>query len=125
MNKMIIKFLNILEGYKTRCKNLHWSAPDRGTHKYLDEFFEILQDYQDNLAEGYMGIKGQLEPMDIVGEVVEARSAISLLLNLRTETLSFYESIPDVSICKGLSSECETFIQDINKYIYLFNLCLN
>ena len=28
---IFIQFLNKLEGWKTKCKNLHWSAPKKNT----------------------------------------------------------------------------------------------
>lgn len=55
-SQLFIDFLNQIEGWKTKCKNLHWAAPKKNIHVYLDEFLEILSDYQDSLAEGYMGI---------------------------------------------------------------------
>ena len=51
-SEFFISFLNRLEGWKTKCKNLHWAAPKKNIHVYLDEFLSILSDYQDSLAEG-------------------------------------------------------------------------
>ena len=31
----IINFINIIEGWKTKCKNLHWSAPKKNIHVYM------------------------------------------------------------------------------------------
>ena len=45
MNKEIIHFLNILEGYKTRCKNLHWAADNINTHEYLDKFLDEISEF--------------------------------------------------------------------------------
>ena len=59
-SQFFINFLNQLEGWKTKCKNLHWAAPKKNIHVYLDEFLNILSDYQDGLAEGYMGILGKM-----------------------------------------------------------------
>ena len=59
-SQFFINFLNQLEGWKTKCKNLHWAAPKKNIHVYLDEFLDILSDYQDGLAEGYMGILGKM-----------------------------------------------------------------
>lgn len=123
MKRKIIEFLNLLEGYKTRCKNLHWAAPNRGIHKYLDEFLVILQDYQDGLAEGYMGIAGQLSSNTLIGITIPAENAEQFILLLRSDVLSFYDQIPDSAVYKGIASECETFIQNINQYKYLFSLC--
>ena len=63
--RVFIDFICKLEGYKTRCKNLHWAAPKKNIHVYLDEFLDVISDYQDGLAEGYMGILGKMGPLDI------------------------------------------------------------
>ena len=34
-SKFFIEFLNKLEGWKTKCKNLHWAAPKKNIHVYL------------------------------------------------------------------------------------------
>ena len=43
-SRIFIEFLNKLEGWKTKCKNLHWAAPKKNIHQYLDEFLSILSD---------------------------------------------------------------------------------
>ena len=30
-----ISFINRLEGWKTKCKNLHWAAPKKNIHIYI------------------------------------------------------------------------------------------
>ena len=122
-NQFFISFLNQLEGWKTKCKNLHWAAPKKNIHVYLDEFLDILSDYQDRLAEGYMGILGKMQPNVIKGTASDALNAIDLIEEVKAGTLSFYDKIPQETIYKGITSECETFIQNINKYKYLFGLC--
>ena len=54
-SQFFISFINLLEGWKTKCKNLHWAAPKKNIHVYLDEFLGIISDYQDGLAEEYQG----------------------------------------------------------------------
>ena len=122
-SQMFIDFLNKLEGWKTKCKNLHWAAPKKNIHVYLDDFLEILSDYQDGLAEGYMGILGKMQPNVIKGTPSEALNAIDFISEVKHNTITFYESLPKDTIYKGIASECETFIQNINKYDYLFHLC--
>ena len=34
-SQLFISFLNQLEGWKTKCKNLHWAAPKKNIHVYL------------------------------------------------------------------------------------------
>lgn len=123
MNKEIIHFLNILEGYKTRCKNLHWAADNINTHEYLDKFLDEISEFQDAIAEGYLGIKGEFNYNDIHGVFIEVSSAFELAFKLRGDLIYFYEILPDTPLFKGLISECENFIQVVNKYKYLFSLC--
>lgn len=122
-SQLFIDFLNKLEGWKTKCKNLHWAAPKKNIHVYLDEFLEILSDYQDGLAEGYMGILGKMQPNVIKGTSSEALNAFDFISEVKYGTVDFYKSIPEDVLYKGIASECETFIQNINKYDYLFHLC--
>jgi hypothetical protein len=122
-SQMFIDFLNKLEGWKTKCKNLHWAAPKKNIHVYLDDFLEVLSDYQDGLAEGYMGILGKMQPNVIKGTPSEALNAFDFISEVKYNTITFYESLPKDTIYKGIASECETFIQNINKYDYLFHLC--
>ena len=122
-SQFFINFLNQLEGWKTKCKNLHWAAPKKNIHVYLDEFLDILSDYQDGLAEGYMGILGKMQPNVIKGTASNALNAIDFIEEVKAGTLSFYDKIPQETVYKGITSECETLIQNINKYRYLFSLC--
>ena len=122
-SQFFIDFLNRLEGWKTKCKNLHWAAPKKNIHVYLDEFLEILSDYQDSLAEGYMGILGRMQPNAINGVQSNTLNALDFINEVKLNTLSFYDRLPKETVYKGITSECETFIQNINKYDYLFRLC--
>lgn len=122
-SEFFINFLNRLEGWKTKCKNLHWAAPKKNIHVYLGEFLYVLSDYQDGLAEGYMGILGKMQPNAIKGVPSDSLNAIDFINEVRGATIIFYDKIPQETIYKGIASECETFIQNINKYKYLFELC--
>lgn len=120
---LFLNFINKLEGYKTRIKNLHWAAPKKNIHVYLDEFLVIVSDFQDSLAETYMGILGKMQPDAVRGIPVEGNDALTMINHLIDETEGFYEEIPDDTGYKGISSETETFIKDLQKYKYLFSLC--
>lgn len=119
-----INFLNRLEGWKTKCKNLHWAAPNDSIHRRLDDLNEILSDYQDTLAEDYMGIYGKVRPDILNGIPSDKLDAMSFIDEVISSTLAFYESIETTSICSGIKSETETFIHNLNKIKYLFSLCV-
>lgn len=121
--EFFINFLNKLEGWKAKCKNLHWAAHKKNIHVYLDEFLEVLQSYQDSLAEEYQGILSHMPPNAIKPVQCEALNAIDFIVEIKNNTLQFYDSLPKESTYAGIRSECETFIHDIFKYKYLFELC--
>ena len=122
-NQFFISFLNLLEGWKTKCKNLHWAAPKNNIHERLDEFLDIISDFQDGLAEEYQGILGHMQPNAIKGTPSDALNALDFILEVKAGTIKFYENIPEGIVYVGIKSECEAFIHNILKYKYLFELC--
>ena len=122
-SSLVVEFLNQIEGWKTKCKNLHWSASNHPLHVLLGDFGDLLADYQDGLAEGYMGIRGKLDSHILHGVPCHCITASAFISEVRIATITFYDSLPKETVYKGIVSECETFIQNINKYSYLFNLC--
>lgn len=122
-SQLFIDFINRLEGWKTKCKNLHWAAPKNNIHSRLDEFLDVLSGYQDGLAEGYMGILGKMQPNAVKGVPSDTLNANDFIREVRLATIEFYDKIPKDTAYKGITSDCEAFIQSINKYVYLFSLC--
>ena len=120
--QFFINFINKLEGFKTKCKNLHWSAPKKNIHVYLDEFLDILSDYQDSVAEDYQGILGHMQPNVIEGIKSQSLNAIDFINEVKIATETFYNNIPDDICYVGIKSETETFIHNIFKYKYLFEI---
>ena len=121
-SQFFISFINLLEGWKTKCKNLHWAAP-KNIHVYLDEFLDVISDYQDGLAEEYQGLLGHMQPNVIKGTPSDALNAMDFINEVKAGTTKFYENIPEGTLYAGIRSECETFIHNILKYKYLFELC--
>lgn len=63
-----------------------------------------------------------LGPNDVKGTPGNASTALELVSEVKEKTLAFYSRIPSDPLYVGLKSECETFIQNVNKYDYLFSL---
>lgn len=117
-----IGFINRLEGWKTKCKNLHWSATRKNIHEYLDEFLDIIAEYQDSLAEEAMGIYGKVLPNMIVGISSMTETPKDFIGEVKRITIDFYKNLSKDDIHAGVRSECENFIHNVNKYTYLFSL---
>lgn len=121
---LYINFLCQIEGWKTKCKNLHWAAQNDSIHRRLDDLADVLSSYQDTLAEDYMGINGRVRPdilMGISSNAIEPNTFISEIIE---NTLSFYSQIDSSVVYAGIKSETETFIHNLNKIKYLFSLCI-
>lgn len=132
--EFFLDFINFLEGIKTHCKAMHWGVVNvadikskRGAHIYLDEFLDIVSDYQDMVAETSQGILGNYITIDnIKGKKVPegvATNPHNLCQWLQNNIIDFYNALTAPAYV-GIKSETETFIKDIQKYNYLFNLCM-
>lgn len=123
-----LNYLNILEGVKTRVKNVHWAAKrlpnsDKlGAHRLLDDLLSLVSDFQDLVAEQSMGHYGPIEMNSVQGVSFQASTPKELLEYIYGATSSFYDSIPQNDCFIGIKSECEVFIGEIKKLFYLFNL---
>lgn len=135
--KFFLDYINFLEGIKTHCKAMHWGiihiadiTNKQSAHIYLDELLDIISDYQDMIAETTQGaignyitinnIKGKSIPIEEV-----ASTPHNLCQYLLNNVFTFYESSEvNSSYFAGIKSETETFIKNIQKYNYLFSLCM-
>ena len=123
MSRDIVKeFLGTLSGFIHKAKVLHWAASGKDIHEYLDDFWKEIYEFQDTVAEGYMGILGQLDT-DIVYKPAESDNPWEFVREVESKTVDFYNLLPSDPRYKGLSGEIESFIQEIEKYKYLFSLC--
>ena len=121
-NQIFINFLNQIEGWKTKCKNLHWAAPKKNIHKDLDDFLKVLSDYQDSIAEDYQGTFERFQPNILKGIPCDCLNAIDFIREITTKTKEFYNKITDDVDYVGIKAETETFIHNIKVYTYLFGL---
>ena len=121
---LYINFLCQIEGWKTKCKNLHWAAQNDSIHRRLDDLADVLSSYQDALAEDYMGINGRIRPDILTGISSNAIEPNTFISEIIENTLSFYSQIDSSIVYAGIKSETETFIHNLNKIKYLFSLCI-
>ena len=120
---IVSRFLGVLGGFIFKAKVLHWAAKGKDIHEYLDAFWKLLYDFQDTIAEGWMGIGGKFSASDIGFVAAESDEPRKFIREVEEKVLDFYELLPDDPRFKGLSGEVEGFIQEIQKYKYLFSLC--
>lgn len=119
---MVKQFLGVLSGFVHKAKALHWAARGKDIHEYLDDIWKELYGFQDTLAEGYMGISGQLDS-NIPFIMPESNTPTDFIKEVETKTTEFYNQLPADTNYSGLKGEFDSFIQTIEKYKYLFGLC--
>lgn len=125
-SQFFISFINQLEGWKTKCKNLHLSAPQSvgdNIHTRLDEYLDILKDFQDNIAEDYQATLGDMSPNAMKGTPCECLNALDFIAEVMIKTKEFYSKIPQDIDYVGIKSETDAFIHNTKKYTYLFRKC--
>lgn len=118
-----IQFVNRIEGWKTRCKNLHWAAPKMNIHKELDKCYDLLADYQDSFVEGFMGILGRIRPDVVDAMPCNAVNAMEFIDDVIKEVCIFNKEIPNEPIWSGIKSENDSLIQNLTQTKTLFEYC--
>lgn len=119
-----ILYVAKIMSFTEKFHNLHWAAKSMSYHKALDEFYEIINNYKDDIAENIQSIIGQFNgnqftrlelpigdnPLEIINEL---KICVNNWFNLHTDDVE-YEG------CRNITSG---FLEQIHKYIYIFRLC--
>lgn len=123
MKQEIISYINVLHGYTTAIKNLHWSSQNMSEHKLCDDIAETLASNEDEIAEIAQGIFGRIKNNELKPKQYTISSTQKMLSDLLKDTEAFYEKLDGKQFI-GLRSIVENFLGEINKYQYLIKICL-
>lgn len=123
--KRIKEFLCVIEGFKIKFKNLHWSASNKAIHTQIDDTLDIINKYEDGIAEEYQGVFANFEPNFLKAIEVMINEPKAALKALMANVKSFYFSIPEDFDYVGIKGNCESFISELNIQLYLYNLINN
>lgn len=123
------QLLNKLEGYKTKIKNLHWSAkllPYKETqelHEDLDDVLTLISEFQDAIAENYMGSFGDLPIGFLNGIQPETNDPLEVIEGIMTELRGFHATYSDSVSYIGMINATEDLLQQLPVKKYLISLC--
>ena len=123
MKKNILNYINKLQGYKTAIKNLHWSSKHMSEHKLLDEIADSVANNQDEIAEMCQGLYGKIKINELKPKRYKITNSKKMLFDLLRDTKSFNSSIKGRELT-GVRSVVEAFIGEINKFVYLMEMCI-
>lgn len=119
----MLSYINALEGYKTKFKNLHWSAEHDALHLRVDEFSYALGSYQDAVSEDIQGTLGVFSPSELKGTEISTNDAMGTIKLLLKDTLAFRRKVDGKEDYYGLVGVIDDFLHTLKKYIYLFRMC--
>lgn len=119
-----INFINYIEGIKTCLKNTHWASENNSEHIRMDEFADIVSDFEDSISEEFQGIEGQIKDNEVKPIEYTFSNVKNLLQDINSKTMELYDSLENDKTYIGVKSEIESFVHNINKYAYLFKLSL-
>ena len=123
MKKSILRYINKLQSYKTAIKNIHWSSSTMSEHKLFDDIDESVSNIQDEIAEMAQGIYGKLKFNDLTPKKYKITTSKKMLQDMLNDTKLFLSTLRSKELV-GIKSEVESFVGEINQYMYLLDFCL-
>lgn len=125
MNKKVLDFVNKLEGYKTAIKQLHWDADNMSQHELCDDIAESIAEFQDTVSEVEQSITGKLKVNSLKPTEYKIKDLKSFVEDVLDATNSFYKEVKDMGdTYVGMASDCESFLSDMQRKLYLVNFTL-
>lgn len=118
----ILGLENKFHGFRTRLKELHFSAPSMSLHKLIDEFCDEFDEFDDAIMENAQAICGFIKPGDLSPELPDAMEMEDLLIDLRGIITSVKRKYNDAVMWTGIINLIDDFYTTINKYIYLVKI---
>lgn len=123
MEVNVLDFINKLETYKIAMKNMHWDSSSMSEHKLWDDILSYVTEQQDEIAEVAQGVLGTIKRNELKPEHYEITNSKKALNDIIKDAKSFHASISDKKFI-GLRSVIESFLAEMDKFVYLMDFCL-
>ena len=125
MKKVILDYINKMEGWKTAIKSLHWDADNLSQHKLCDDIADRIADFQDQVSEVEQSITGKLKINTLKGVTYKIKDLKTFVQDVLDETNVFYKKVKKLGdTYAGMASDCESFLSDMQRNLYLVNFTL-
>ena len=125
MNKKVLGYINKLQGYLTAIKQLHWDAKNMSQHELCDDIADSIAEFQDTVSEVEQSITGKLKVNSLKPTEYKIKDLKSFVQDVLDETNTFYKEVKDMGdTYVGMASDCESFLSDMQRKLYLVNFTL-
>ena len=119
LKKHGLEFLNYLNGYHIRLKEIHWNTTCKAEHLLTDDIDGGVLEYEDKLAENLMGCGDfRFEIDELKTMLPSARTLSEILKEMQSDVNGFQDKLDDKEHA-GIINILEDFTEDINKWKYL------
>ena len=126
MNKDVLVYVNKCEGWKTAIKELHWDSKSLSQHELCDKIADAIADHQDKVSEVEQSMSGKLPIGNLKPVPYKVVSLKKFIDDIIFDTKSFLKKIEKMGDDYiGMKSDCESFISDIQRDLYLVNFTEN
>ena len=125
MNSKILDYINKCEKWKVEIKENHWAANSLSQHELCDDIASSISDFEDLVSEVEQSISGKFKNGDLKpdkAEKIELKAFVEEVISSSQDFLKDLEGMGENYI--GIKSECESFIGDMQRKLYLVNFTL-
>lgn len=117
-------FVAKIMAFTEKFHNLHWAARSMSYHTALDEFYEILSVYSDEIAENIQSVIGQFHGNQFTKlELPINDNPLEVINELKICVTNWFECHKDDMEYEGCRNITSGLLENIHKYVYLFRLC--
>lgn len=126
MNKKVLKYINVCEGWKSAIKELHWDSSNMSQHELCDKIADLISEHQDKVSEVAQSISGKLPIGNLRPTSYKVSSLKKFVEDVLKESQRFLKEVEGMGDeYVGMKSDCESFISEMQRCLYLVNFTLN
>ena len=125
MNKKILAYIELCEGFKVAIKNLHWSADNLSQHKLCDDIADAISEFEDLVSEVEQSISGKIKLNGFTPKEYKINSLKTFVEDVIYSSKKFLKELEGMGEDYiGIKAECEAFIGTMQRNLYLVNFTL-
>ena len=125
MNKKILNYINSCEEWKLAIKQLHWDSSNLSQHELCDDIASSISDFEDLVSEVEQSMSGKLKVNSLNPKEYKITSLKSFVEDVISASKDFLKELDGMGEDYiGIKSECESFIGDMQRKLYLVNFTL-
>ena len=125
MTKVILDYIEKCEVWKTQIKALHWDAKNLSQHKLCDDIADRISEFQDQVSEVEQALTGNLPTKDFNPQGKTVDSLKGFVMDVIDESKAFLKKLEGMGDdYVGMKSDCESFISDMQRQLYLVNFTM-